>query len=136
MAESITIKETLPAIVVAVRSALREHGGLSAATIASVLVPELRDYADGMAAPYSANDHPHDPDDFSRCRRILALIPNGVSRLDEIALAFPKSRPWARLAAAWPELEAMFMTEEARGWEPPFEMYARMKQLIAGGSGK
>lgn len=121
-------KATPKTVVVAVRQALQDYRGLSAATIACVLVPELHDYCDGLARGYLGS-HPSDPDDFSRCRRIVALVPNGVARLTEVAAAFPKVRAWARLAPAWAELEAMFVDEAGRGWKAPHLMFARMQEL-------
>jgi hypothetical protein len=122
-------RATAKAVVVAVRQALRDYQGLSAASIAGVLVPELQDYADGLCGYGGLGSHPSDPDDFSRCRRIVALVPNGVARMAEVQAAFPNNRAWAQLAPAWAELEAMFVVEEARGWKPPHAMYARMKVL-------
>lgn len=122
-------KATPKAVIAAVRDALQRYQGLSAASIACVLVPELRDYADGLTGGYGLGSHPCDPDDFSRCRRIVELVPNGVARLGEVAAAFPKVRAWTQLAAAWPELEAAFIAEEARGWKPPYAMYGRMQEL-------
>lgn len=121
-------KATPKAVVAAVRAALASHQGLSAASIASVLVPELEDYADGLTGS-SLGNYPHDPDDFSRCRRIVALVPGGVSRIGEVATAFPKSRAWAQLAAAWPELEALFVEESKRADHKAPKLYARMQEL-------
>jgi hypothetical protein len=122
-------KATPKKVVAEVRGALALHSGLSATSIAWALVPELRDYCEGAWGGYGAGSYPSDPDDFSRCRRIVALIPNGTARMLEVASAFPKSKAWARLAPAWAELEAMFVAEEERGWKPPHAMYARMKEL-------
>jgi hypothetical protein len=122
-------KTTPKRVIAEVRAALALHSGQSATSVAWALVPELRDYCEGMWGGYGAGSHPSDPDDFSRCRRIVALIPNGAARLAEVAAAFPKSRAWAQLAPAWAELEAMFVDEAARGWKPPFRMYERMKGL-------
>lgn len=122
-------KATPKKVVVAVRQALASHRGLSAATIAYVLVPELRDYADGMTGGFGPGYHPCDPDDFSRCRRIVALIPNGVARMAEVAKAFPQQPAWARLAPAWSEMEGLWLEEEARADRRMPKLYARMQEL-------
>jgi len=116
-------------VVAEVRGALALHSGQSATSVAWALVPELLDYCEGVWGGYGAGSHPSDPDDFSRCRRIVALIPNGAARITEVAAAFPKSKAWARLAPAWAELEALFVEESARGWKPPHRMFARMQGL-------
>ncbi|HKY40687.1 MAG TPA: hypothetical protein VJN18_32350 [Polyangiaceae bacterium] len=123
-------KRTPKVIVEAVRTALRDHRGLSAATIAWVLVPELRDYCEGMCGGCGLGNHPHDPDDFSRCRRIVALIPNGTARLTEVAEAFSRTtRAWARLAKAWTALETLWLLEEQRTDRRMPKLYARMQEL-------
>lgn len=122
-------KATPKAVVDAVRSALQQYQGLSAATIAWVLVPELADYAEGSVHG-SLGNHPSDPDDFSRCRRIVALVPGGAKRMGEVAAAFPRSRAWARLAPAWAELEALFVEESRRPDRMAPKLYARMSELV------
>lgn len=102
---------------------LAAHRGLSAITIVSVLVPELADYCDAMIHRQLLGFHPRDADDFGRCRRVLALIPDGVARLSEVAAVYPG--PWAKLAAAWPELEALYVADAPR-------VSARMRELIDG----
>lgn len=122
-------KRTPKAVVEAVRAALRAHQGLSAATIAWVLVPELRDYCEGICGGFGLGNHPHDPDDFSRCRRIVALIPDGTARLTEVAEAFPRTRAWSRLAKAWTALETLWLIEEQRTDRLMPKLYARMQEL-------
>lgn len=122
-------KATPKKVVAAVRSALQDYRGVSAATIAAVLVPELADLCEGITGRIWS--YPSDPDDFSRCRRIVALIPNGVARMGELAETFHHSRAWSRLAAAWPELEALFVEESGLGWAGTNRMYARMQELTA-----
>jgi hypothetical protein len=121
-------KATPKAVIVAVRQALKDYQGLSAATIAGVLVPELEDFADGLCGYGGFGSHPSDPDDFSRCRRIVALIPNGVARMREVADAFP-SIAWERLAPAWLELEKLWSDEEMRADRRMPKLYARMREL-------
>lgn len=104
--------------------------GTSSMTIASVLVPALRE------ACLARNHHsgpsvPWDPDDFGRCYRLLKLIPNGVERMPEVAAAHPR---WAKLVAAWPELTALFEEEAPSGRAP--KLYARMKELTVREGGR
>jgi hypothetical protein len=122
-------KATPKKVVADVRKALEVHCGQSAASIAWALVPELRDYCEGMWGGYGAGSYPHDPDDFSRCRRIVALIPDGASRIGEVAAAFPKSKAWALLAPAWAELEALFAEESRRPDRHAPNLYKRMQEL-------
>ena len=49
---------------------------------------------------------PHDPADFGRCRRLLALFPEWRARLGEVATAHPDTK-WPALVARWTELEAL-----------------------------
>lgn len=122
-------RATPKTVVAAVRGALQSYQGLSAATIACVLVPELRDYADGLTGGFGLGNHPHDPDDFSRCRRIVALVPNGSKRMAEVADAFPKSKAWRALAESWVELEKLWSHEELRTDRRMPKLYARMQEL-------
>jgi hypothetical protein len=93
--------------------------GKSSKTIASVLVPGLK-----VAIAEDGPGLPRDPDDFGRCHRLLALIPNGVERLSEVAAAHPE---WSRLVAAWPELASLYEEELPSGRAP--KLYARIKEL-------
>lgn len=119
---------TPKAVVAALRAALREHQGLSAATIAWVLVPELRDYCEGICGSFGLGNYPCDPDDFSRCRRVVALIPNGTARLGDVMSAFPR-KAWIGLASNWIELEALFVEESKRADRCAPKLYARMQEL-------
>lgn len=114
----------------AIRECMRRHQGLSACSVVWALVPELRDFADGMTSGSGLGSYPLDPDDFSRCRRVLALIPNGIERVagGEMAVAFPKVGAWARLGACWPELEALWIEEENNPDHRMPKLYARMQK--------
>jgi hypothetical protein len=120
---------TSKAVVVAVRRALQDYQGLSAASMACALVPELQDYADGLCGGFGLGSYPCDPADFGRCRRIVALVPNGLERVREVAAAFPQSRGWARLAPAWAELESLWTEEVTRPDGRMPKLYARMQEL-------
>lgn len=73
--------------------------------------------------------HPHDPDDFARCRKLLEAVPELAPRLNEMKAA---SSVWASLVEAWDEL-CRLMDEEAPEWREGKgsspKTYARMKAL-------
>jgi hypothetical protein len=69
-------------------------------------------------------DHPHDPDDFGRCHRLLKKFPAWRARIWEMGAL---SSEWAQLANHWDELEALFEEEEPTGRAP--KLYARMHEL-------
>lgn len=112
------------AIAAAVRNCLARHRGLSAASIAWVLVPDLREFCEGLTGD-SIGNYPHDPDDFVRCRRLLALIPDGAARLGEVAEAFPGTK-WPALVSCWPELESLYLQEENNASGNAPRLYARI----------
>lgn len=77
-------------------------------------------------------DHPHDPGDFSRCRRLLEDVPEFRARLPEMS---PASPVWARLVESWDELCAI-MNEEAPSWRERISAVpktsARLKAVLEG----
>lgn len=70
--------------------------------------------------------HPHDPSDFGRCYRLLALEPSWRARIGEMA---QYSKAWAALAGAWGELTAMYEAVIGSGAQHAPELYHRMKAL-------
>lgn len=52
--------------------------------------------------------HPHDPDDLSRCLRLLDLIPEWQARMPEMA---KRSTAWAGLIRHWDAILASFKAE-------------------------
>lgn len=56
--------------------------------------------------------HPHDPDDLSRCRRLLEQVPEFQSQLWKLK---PVSKQWSALVDHWDEL-CRIMDEEAPDW--------------------
>lgn len=67
---------------------------------------------------------PRDPGDFSRCHRLLRVMPEWRSRLGEVAAKYPA---WGPLVASWDEL-----TERLKIQDPG--MYDRMQALMGEGS--
>jgi hypothetical protein len=82
-----------------------------------------RDPADRFGVAY-----PHDPDDFGRCYRLLALIPEWRARIGEMARY---GREWAALSARWAEVEASYEQEiGARHRGMARQTYALMREII------
>ena len=75
---------------------------------------------------HGQDHYPFDPDDFGRCHRFLVAFPDLRPRILEMAAV---SRPWAALAGAWDELEALYREELPQRRAP--KLYARMVQLRA-----
>jgi hypothetical protein len=73
-------------------------------------------------------DHPHDPDDFGRCHRLLEFIPEWRERLCDVADIHPT---WGPLIRNWSELTALWIEESPTGRCP--KLYDRMKELIEEG---
>ena len=69
---------------------------------------------------------PHDPDDFSRCWKLLALFPKWEGRLSEVADVFPA---WVGFVREWDKLKAMYEALLVEGKHYSTEMYDLMKQL-------
>ena len=67
---------------------------------------------------------PYDPDDFGRCHRLLLAIPEWRDRLDEVADAHPKWRPFVD---AWGQMEALYAEESPRRVAP--RLYELMRSL-------
>jgi len=89
--------------------AIGHHGGSSNAIFYRLTgVPPMEMSAGDMA--HLA--HPHDPDDLSRCRRLLEEVPELATRIGEMASA---GEEWASLVAVWDELCAT-MDSESPEW--------------------
>jgi hypothetical protein len=63
-------------------------------------------------------DTPHDPDDFSRCWKLLVLFPEWLKRLSEVGELLPKWKPFVR---EWDKLEEMYY-----GWRVNIEKYLEL----------
>lgn len=70
-------------------------------------------------------DHPYDPSDLGRCIGLLDAVPELRPHLPAMADVSPQ---WARLVAAWDELEALYWIESPAGRAP--KCYARMKKVL------
>jgi hypothetical protein len=70
-------------------------------------------------------NYPHDPDDFGRCYRLLQAVPE---LRENFARLHRRPAPWPQLAAAWPELEKLYVEELPTGQAP--KLYARMREII------
>lgn len=95
-------------------------------------------YRHMLGYPVLQPGYPHDPSDFGRCYRLLALMPAWRARMGEMA-AFGKE--WARLAAAWDGLTALYEAEVDVSVLPhrakskdgmARRLYDRMKDVING----
>jgi hypothetical protein len=77
--------------------------------------------------PNSREYHPSDPDDLSRCIKLLNSVPEFRERLDEMKVVSPA---WKALVEHWEEVEALFHSEmrgQRCGRAP--KTYERMKEL-------
>lgn len=70
------------------------------------------------------NDAPYDDADFGRCVRLLDIVPEWRSRLDELAQKAPAFAP---LVPEWARLEELHRAGKSS------EVYAEIKRLRAGG---
>ena len=68
-------------------------------------------------------DAPLDADDFGRCYRFLKSFPQYRARIGEMRAV----DGWAKLVAAWDELEALYEEEYPSGMAP--KLWARMRAL-------
>ena len=74
-------------------------------------------------------DVPHDPDDFSRCWKLLMLFPEWRKRLSEVASIFPK---WIPFVKEWDKLTRMYeqnLADNPNGYGYCHEMMDFMTKL-------
>lgn len=90
--------------------------GISSKTIWAVMM--------GVVAQTGDYCIPYDPSDFGRCHRLLQIMPEWRSRLNEVASMFPE---WTPLVKNWGELEALYLEELPTGRCP--KLYNRMLEL-------
>lgn len=74
-------------------------------------------------------NHPYDPDDFSRCYKLLQVVPEWEKELYRLK---PLSKAWSNLVDNWPKLKAMFEENERTQWKnhKKIGMYEFMQTLI------
>jgi len=79
--------------------------------------------------PYPVN-HPHDPDDFSRCYKLLQAIPEWRKDLDRMK---PLSKQWSNLVDNWDKLTDMYELNKKQDWKKSktIGMYEFMQILIS-----
>ena len=98
--------------------------GLSSLTMARKLAPLA---GLGECPPHRYQTHgnyPHDPDDLSRCLKLLRCVPELRAHLGAMAECGPV---WAGYVAQWDEMERLF-AEEAPTKNCP-KLYALMKAI-------
>lgn len=78
----------------------------------------------------AGTDHPHDPDDLSRCIKFLdAACSEGADRLELVRRMRDISPEWHALAEHWQELEESFVAEEGSLKPGTYEL---MRRLLKG----
>lgn len=81
----------------------------------------------------SEPNYPHDPDDFSRCRRLLSNIP--FTKLGLERLAAEGGTVWKALVERWDDIEIQFVESEACGWKDNGKCYHLMRSIIGPAEG-
>lgn len=90
---------------------------------------EPRQYPGGRPQ-HEKRNHPHDPDDFGRCVRMLDVVPY-IRPYLPAEMAKPEHGPvWNALAAAWDDLESLYAAEKGKRAAP--KLYARIRAIIDG----
>ena len=69
--------------------------------------------------------YPYDPDDFSRCYKLLEMVPEWKSRINELKTL---SLPWSNLVDNWDELTRLY--EDMVINHKPNGMYELMQKCI------
>ncbi|MDE2096533.1 MAG: hypothetical protein KGL39_04745 [Patescibacteria group bacterium] len=78
-----------------------DGSGLSAKTIACAALGQIPERP----------DYPHDGDDFGRCYRLLAAVPEARAGLD--ALGVKGGSVWIALVSRWSEIEKAYLYDKA-----------------------
>lgn len=76
-----------------------------------------------------AINHPHDPDDFKRCYKLLQTVPEWKTELYKLK---PLSKAWNNLVDNWDKLTAMYEENVKTEWKEykRIGMYEFMETLI------
>lgn len=74
-------------------------------------------------------DHPYDPDDFSRCYKLLQVMPEWKKKME---LLRPLSQTWSNLVDNWPQLTDMYewSLKESRGNPEEIGFYHLIQKVI------
>jgi len=75
-------------------------------------------------------NHPHDPDDFDRCLRLLDAVPELRPYLHRMSQV---SRHWKALLKNWEAIEASHLDEVGLGWckaRSAPKTYALMREVL------
>jgi len=90
----------------------------------------------------SSGAHPHDPDDLSRCLRLLQCAPGVRDRMSMVAAMNPA---WTALVARWGEIETLAVHEGVDAWavsrrrfefKPAVRTYALLKEVLTAGGAR
>lgn len=73
--------------------------------------------------------HPYDPDDFSRCYKLLQAVPEWKNELQKLKAL---SKPWSNLVDNWDKLTEMYEQNINEQWKnsDKIGMYEFMQSLI------
>ncbi|MBW7932463.1 MAG: hypothetical protein H3C62_02380 [Gemmatimonadaceae bacterium] len=77
--------------------------------------------------PACGAGYPHDPDDFGRCYRLLAIAPEWRARIAEMSAY---GAAWAALSVHWDELTALHEAELAGTGDREPSLHRRIRQLV------
>ncbi len=96
------------------------HVGMSSKTMWNCLMNSTK--------PYPIN-HPYDPDDFSRCYKLLQAFPEWKTEIHKLK---PLSKAWSNLVDNWDKLTEMYEQNEREKWKnyKKIGMYEFMNTLI------
>lgn len=74
-------------------------------------------------------NHPYDPDDFSRCYKLLQAVPEWKNELQKLK---PLSKAWNNLVDNWDKLTEMYEQNTKEQWKnsKKIGMYEFMQTLI------
>ncbi len=74
-------------------------------------------------------NHPYDPDDFSRCYKLLVMVPEWKNELQKLKTL---STPWENLVNSWDVLTEMYERNVETEWKHADEigMYELIKKCV------
>lgn len=90
--------------------ALHGEHGISSETMFNKLSAGLQ----VRAMKVIRQSHPHDPDDFSRCYKLLQAVPQWKDKLQNLKSLSPQ---WEKLVDNWDKLTEMFEQNERENWK-------------------